>query len=261
MWVLQETIIKKKKSTKATGVWEAAAGQWYTRHFQKTRCSQSYDHLCRIDLCHLHMWNTNIQQSKIKLPLQNIQKAHGRNWKQLLLRDLIRHHLKCRERAVQKLKATWQFYWTSVVRGKGWGCPGASLMSFRTWTRAPPAPHTVGRWDIRSCACHTLCTWPCARTPKERSRWASPCRSCTGSPPRPSQIQCLHAKKETRNHGTWINQYEEIRLSDGRNTKNAIGTRDRKLHHLSSVKSIKHRRRYFDDCWRPNSSFSQNTMT
>lgn len=50
--------------------------------------------------------------------------------------------------------------------------------------RARLGSRTAGRWDTRSCACRTWCRSPCGRTPAGHSRWASPCRSYTGSPPR-----------------------------------------------------------------------------
>lgn len=83
----------KRRSRKATGVWKAA-GQRHTRHFQKTLSpftiiwsSKSlligavaemgiYAALiCVICTCETQTCD-RIPQSKIKLPLQNIQKAH-----------------------------------------------------------------------------------------------------------------------------------------------------------------------------------------
>lgn len=50
--------------------------------------------------------------------------------------------------------------------------------------RAQLGSRTAGRWDTHSCACRTWCRSPCGRTPAGHSRWVSPCRSYTGSPPR-----------------------------------------------------------------------------
>lgn len=65
--------------------------------------------ICVICTCETQTCD-RIPQSKIKLPLQNIQKAHFEKTETetstVMLRDLIRYHLKCLKTTVQELKAT-----------------------------------------------------------------------------------------------------------------------------------------------------------
>lgn len=77
----------------------------------------------------------------------------------------------------------------------GGECAVRRSLGFRTWTHARRAPRTAGRWDTRSCACHTWCRWPCARTRAGHSRWWRPCRYGTGGHlPHPAAAAARHLK-------------------------------------------------------------------
>lgn len=163
-------------------------------------------HFCCTDFCHLtNMWSHEYRKSFFLFKISRRNESKTSTVIGSRSQSLSYIYIKCHRINGARFKGhVMVFYSIRWSRGRTTDPGNADLivlvlwewkMLFRIWTRALPAPHTVGRWDIRSCVCHTLCTWPCVRTQEAHSQWVSPYRSCRGSPPRPAQSQCLHANK------------------------------------------------------------------
>lgn len=80
-----------------------------------------------------------------------------------------------------------------------------SQLKLRIGKRARRGPHIACRWDIRSCVCRTLCTWPCVHIPEAHSQSASPYRSYTGFLPWWLLLYILYVTQEKiqKNKNTW----------------------------------------------------------